>query len=239
MSQPAPPVHITLDGPGKNALSSVILERLEADLIAAAGRPVLLSGAGGAFSAGLDLREVMRLTPPEMAAFLQLLERVCARLHDHAAPVVAAVNGHAIAGGAVIAACCDHKVGGLDPKARIGLNEVALGLRFPPGILRILQARLPAQHHGALLLGAALHPPEQALRLGLLDELAEDPVAIGAARLSALAAHPTAAFAATKAALRAGVTSERPGEAEAFAAEVVPVWTSEALRERLAAVLRR
>jgi enoyl-CoA hydratase/carnithine racemase len=161
------------------------------------------------------LEDVMRLEADEMAAFLRLLERVCARLHDHPAPVVAAVNGHAIAGGAVLAACCDHRVGGVDPKARIGLNEVALGLRFPPGILRILQARLPAQHHGALLLGAGLHAPADALRLGLLDELADDPVATAGARLQALAAHPPAAFAATKAALRAGVTSARPGEAEA------------------------
>lgn len=232
-------VTITLKGPGKNALSTALLEQLEAELTAHAGAPLLLVGDAGCFSAGLDLTEVMRLEADEMATFLRLLERVCARLHDHAGPVVAAVNGHAIAGGAVLAACCDHRVGGVDPKARIGLNEVALGLRFPPGILRILQARLPAPQHGALLLGAGLHAPTEALRLGLLDELAEDPVAVAEARLRALAAHPPAAFASTKAALRAGVTEARPGEAEAFIAEVVPVWTSEALRARLRAVLRR
>ncbi|MFM2247730.1 MAG: hypothetical protein RL071_3805 [Pseudomonadota bacterium] len=232
-------VTITLKGPGKNALSTPLLAQLGAELDAHAEAPLLLVGDAGCFSAGLDLTEVMRLEADEMATFLRLLERVCARLHDHPAPVVAAVNGHAIAGGAVLAACCDHRVGGVDPKARIGLNEVALGLRFPPGILRILQARLPAQHHGALLLGAGLHAPTDALRLGLLDELADDPVATAGARLQALAAHPPAAFAATKAALRAGVTTARPGEAEAFIAEVVPVWTSDALRARLRAVLRR
>ena len=239
MSHPAAFVTITLDGPNKNALSTPLLTQLDAALDAAGDRPVLLVGAPGAFSAGLDLREVMRLDPPHMAAFLQLLQGVCARLHDHPAPVVAAVNGHAIAGGAVLAACCDHRVSGADPRARIGLNEVALGLRFPPVILRILQARLPAHHQGTLLLGAALHAPADALALGLVDELADDPIATATARIQALAAHPPDAYAATKQALRAGVTAPRPGQDEAFAAEVVPVWTSEPLRARLAAVLRR
>lgn len=239
MTEAAPTHRIILDGPGKNALGTPMFQWLLEQLDAAAGRPILLSGSNGAFSAGLDLKEVMSLDGPGMARFLRLLEAVCVRLHDHPAPVVAAVTGHAIAGGAVLAACCDHRVGEAGGKARMGLNEVALGLRFPPGVLRILIARLPAAHIGRLLLGAELHGPEDALKYGLLDELAADPVEAGRAQLATLARHPPAAYAATKAALRAGVTAARPGEEEAFLAEVVPVWTSEALHERLRAALKR
>lgn len=239
MTDPSPIVHIQLDGPGKNALGTPMFQWLLAQLDAAAGRPILLSGRNGALSAGLDLKEVMSLDGPGMARFLSLLEQACVRLHDHPAPVVAAVTGHAIAGGAVLAACCDHRVGEAGGKARIGLNEVALGLRFPPGVLRILIARLPAQTIGRLLLGAELHSPEDALKYGLLDELAPDPIAAAEAHLRLLAQRPPAAYAATKAALRAGVTEPRPGEAASFLADVVPVWTSEELHARLRAALKR
>lgn len=236
---PPPFDHIELDGPGKNALGTPMFEWLIGQIDAAAGRPILLSGKNGAFSAGLDLKEVMSLDGPGMARFLGLLEHACVRLHDHPGPVVAAVTGHAIAGGAVLAACCDHRVGEAGGAARIGLNEVALGLRFPPGVLRMLLARLPAPYHGRLLLGAELHSPEDALKYGLLDELAADPLSAAAAHLRLLARHPAPAYAATKAALRAGVTDARPGEAESFLADVVPVWTSDALHARLRAALKR
>jgi enoyl-CoA hydratase len=239
MTDPSPIVHIQLDGPGKNALGTPMFQWLIAQIDDAAGRPILLSGRNGAFSAGLDLKEVMSLDAPGMTRFLSLLEQACVRLHDHPAPVVAAVTGHAIAGGAVLAACCDHRVGEAGGKARIGLNEVALGLRFPPGVLRILIARLPAQTIGRLLLGAELHSPEDALKYGLLDDLAPDPIAAAEAHLRLLAQHPPAAYAATKAALRAGVTEPHPGEAATFLADVVPVWTSEELHARLRAALKR
>lgn len=233
------PVTILLDGPGKNALGSTHMARILAELRAAAGRPVLLTGAGDCFSAGLDLKEVATLDGPAMAEFLDGLEALVTALFHHPAPVVAAVNGHAIAGGAVLALACDHSVATTSPRARIGLNEVALGLRFPPATLEILRFRLPPHLQGQVLLGATLHDPPSALALGLVDELADDPLAEARKRVQALAAHPAAAWAATKADLRGEVGRIRPSERARFAAEVVPAWTSGAVKTRLQAVLER
>jgi enoyl-CoA hydratase len=230
---------ITLDGPGKNALGTPLLRQLQAELVAAGAAPLLLRGANGVFSAGLDLGEVLHLDGPRMATFLDLLEDVVCRLFDHPAPTVAAIGGHAIAGGSVLALCCDHIVSTTDPKAKIGLNEVALGLRFPPRILRVVRDRLPHTTTAEVILGAGLHDPTNALRLGLVDALAEDPEQAALVRLNHLSALPRAAWAATKMTLRAEITTPRPGERASFLENVVPAWTSPEVAERVAKILRR
>ena len=140
-------MHVTtLDGPGKNALGSEMMSFLVREAAAAGGGPWLLTGAGDSFSAGLDLREVASLDAAGMTAFLTLLEEMVATLWSYAGPTAAAVNGHAIAGGCVVAACCDHRVGA-PGRGRIGLNEVAIGLRFPPNAWHVVTQRIPVRHH--------------------------------------------------------------------------------------------
>jgi enoyl-CoA hydratase/carnithine racemase len=230
-------LEITLQSKGMNALGTPLLEAVRDELRGAGSRPILLLGAPPSFSAGLNLKEVVGLDDAGMRSFLVLLDEVCERLFSHPAPTVAAVDGHAIAGGAVLARCCDVAVGRAGGRGRVGLNEVAIGLRFPPRILRMMTAKLPRRHHVEVLLGAGLHRPENALQLGLLDELSEDPEATARARLAALAAHPADAYAAAKAALYAGVTEVSDEEQRTFADEVVPVWTSDAVKARIRAIL--
>ncbi|MCB9780625.1 MAG: enoyl-CoA hydratase/isomerase family protein [Alphaproteobacteria bacterium] len=228
---------ITISGPGKNALGSTLMASLRSQLTDAGGAPVLLTGGGDAFSAGLDLKEVASLDAPAMRDFLDGLEALVVDLFHYPGPVVAAVNGHAIAGGSVLALCCDLIVCTDSPRARIGLNEVAIGLRFPPSTLQCIRFALPPHTQGRVLLGAGLHAPQDALALGLVHELAADPVAVGMDRLAALARHPYAAYARTKADLRDHVGRIGPEEAERFAEEVVPAWTSDTVQQTLQAFL--
>jgi len=232
-------IDIVIEGAGRNALSTVVLTGLRDALRAAGDAPVLLRGAGGCFSAGLNLKEVASLDRPSMERFLSLLEETFEALYLHPAPVVGLVEGHAIAGGAVLALCCDWRVAGDDPKARLGLNEVALGLQFPPKTWSIVNARLPATTRERVLLGAGLHPPAEALALGLVDEVTAEPEARARAVLATLAAHPRQAYAATKRAMRAGVVALSEGAQAAFVAEVVPSWVSDEVRARMLAVLKR
>src|SRR5215475_5138111 len=121
-------IEIVLDAPGKNALGTALMSSLRDQLAKAANQPVLLRGMGDAFSAGLNLKEVSSLDGYGMRRFLALLDDLVLDLYTHPAPTVALVNGHAIAGGCVIALCCDQRIAQRNPRTRIGLNEVALGV---------------------------------------------------------------------------------------------------------------
>lgn len=230
---------IRMDGPGKNALGSEMMDHLLARMGEAGGKPILLTGAGDAFSAGLNLKEVASLDGRGMAAFLMKLEQVMATLFLYPGPVVAAVNGHAIAGGCVLTLCCDHRIAAPSPRIRIGLNEVALGLRFPPGVMGIVRNRLSPRDVERVVLGAELFDPETARRLGFVDELAEDPRAEAERRLSALAVHPPEAYAAAKRDLRAQAVAIEADEQQRFLRESLDAWTSAELRARIRALLSR
>ena len=230
---------IKLSAPGKNAMSSELMRFVQRELEAAAGAPVLFVGEGDVFSAGLNLKEVGSLEAPAMAAFIDLLEDMVQAVFTYPGPTVACVNGHAIAGGCVLALCCDHRVMTSNPKARIGLNEVAIGLRFPPRVLALAKNRIPKRDMEQVVLGAALHNPVRANVLGLVDEVADDPLPIAKERLEALAAHPADAYAAAKKALRGDVLGPTPEERARFDRDDLPVWTSEPIKARIRALLAR
>ena len=230
-------VEILIEGPGKNALGSALIDKLSAQMDAASGAPLLFTGSGDAFSAGLNLKEVVSLEAEGMNAFLDRLENFIRKIWLYPGPTVAAVNGHAIAGGCIVAMACDFAIATSNPRARIGLNEVALGLRFPPGILRFVKARVSTDHLSEVVLGAGLHTPDDAARLGLVHRTSDDPVDDARAVVAGLAKHPVEAYAATKDDLRKGSMDTTTAEREAFIDDVVPFWTSPELKAMIRSLL--
>lgn len=229
------PVELVIEGPAKNALGRGQLEHLRDSLRGVGDAPILLRGAGDSFSAGLNLKELASFDAGQMRSFLELLADVVEGLFRHPGPTVACVNGHAIAGGAILAAATDHRIATTEPSARFGLNEVALGLRFPPSVLQIVRYRVA--RFEAAVLGGELVDPVGAAQLGLVDALADDPLEAARVKLAALSAHPRAAYVATKRDLR-GPLVTRDTEAERrFTEEVLPVWTSDELKARIRSFL--
>ena len=221
---------LTLDRPPANALDETLLRDLDAALDAARDastvRGVVVTGTGVFFSGGFDLAAPRRDTAAARA--LRALYRdVHVKLLGLPKPTLAAVGGHAIAGGLVLALACDYRLGG-DGDWRLGLNEVAIGASFPRAALEIVRLRLPHPRAAELLLGAALYPASQATRLGVVDELlpAADLHATVLRRAARMAGYPCEAYAHTKAALVAEaiarIMHEPPDADERGAA----VWTS-------------
>ena len=97
----------------------------------------------------------------------------------------------------------------------------------------------PWRSHGEVLLGGALHAPVDALRLGLLDALDDNPLTASRAVLASRATHPAEAYAAAKAQLRGGLGDPDPAVERAFIDDVLPVWASPALQQKIAAFLSR
>lgn len=228
---------ITLSAPGLNALSAAHMTRLLQEVKDAGGEPLLLTGEGRAFCAGLDLKEVATLEEAGLANYLELLAGLCHALYHYPGPTVAWVNGHAIAGGCLLVLCCDQRICATDERIRIGLNEVALGVTFPPNILRMVRSRVPHHHLDEVLLGGQLHDPTNAKRLGLVDQVVADTEAHARATLIALAAHPRDGYARMKAAIRSSAQMDELDHG--LSRELASAWASPEVRGRLAAALKR
>lgn len=230
---------LTLNRPPANAINEDLLDDLCAALAAAgrsdAVRAVVLTGAGKFFGAGFDFS-----APPRDGAATARMNALYRDAHvallSFAKPTIAMVNGHAIAGGLVMALACDYRLG-LDGDYRIGLNEIAVGASFPKAAFEIVRLRLVHARASELLLGAALYPASQALRLGVVDELfaadaLESTVLRRAARMGAF---PCDAYAHTKAALVAEALERIAAETPEQAAATAAVWLSEESRTARAA----
>ncbi len=230
---------IKMSGPNKNALDFAMMQFIVDELARAGGEPVLLTGDGDAFSAGLNLKQVVEQDEAGMDKFLRLLNEMTVALYTYPAPTVAWVNGHAIAGGAVLTLCCDYRIGTPNPRARLGLNEVAIGLRFPPMVLRVMRAQLAQPHVDTVILAAELHPPLQAQQLGILHEVAEDGLGRAHARLALLGSYAPQAYAGTKADLRSEVVRIDPAAEALYQKEVLPMWTAPEIKAKILAILKR
>lgn len=215
-----------LRGRGPNTMTVDSLREMQQALNTHPQDPVLIYGQGTAFSAGLDLDAVAKHGPKELA---DAIEDAAEALFLHSAPTVAAVNGHAIAGGCLMVQACDLRIGTTEPSMKMGMPGVALGINYPPKLVRILRYRIPAHTIDRVLLEADNHPPEQALQLGLLDLLADDAIATGRERLAALAKHPAAAYAEAKRALRAGLMDISHQERAHFEAGFDSHWKAETM----------
>jgi enoyl-CoA hydratase/carnithine racemase len=225
---------LVLDRPKANAINEDLLADLDA-AIAAAGiddrvRAIVLTGGGNFFSAGFDF-SAPRRDAAETQRIGELYRDAHVRLLSVPKPTVGMMNGHTIAGGLVLLLACDYRLG-LDGDYRIGLNEIAVGASFPKAAMEIVRLRLPHARACELVLGAALYPASQALRLGIVDELLpadklEDTVMRRAARLGAF---PRDAYAHSKAALITDALERIAKELPDEAARTAAVWTSEESR---------
>ena len=165
---------LQLDRAPVNALNPMVCNQLaEAidDAVSAGVGGIVLSGGPKVFSAGLDVPFLLTLADRDAlkAAWEQFFEAARA-LAGCPVPVAAAINGHAPAGGCVLALCCDYRVMASGPY-RIGLNETQVGLVAPDGIQRLMRRAVGAHRAERLLVSGELVESEQALALGLIDEL--------------------------------------------------------------------
>lgn len=199
---------LRLARPPANALDPTLCLALRDAIDAAAAddvRGIVLAGGPKVFSGGLDVPHLLSL--PDAAALREAWEAFFAAARALAAapmPVAAALAGHAPAGGCVLALCCDYRVMA-SGAYRIGLNETQVGLVAPEGIQRLMRRTVGARQAERLLVGGLLVDADEALRLGLVDELAGiDEVAIRARIwLESLLALPRAPMLETRAIARA------------------------------------
>ena len=165
---------ITLDDGKVNAMALAFFEGLNAALDRAEReRPgaVVIAGRAGVFSAGLDLKLLPTLPPAELARTMVAFGRTMLRVFTFPIPTVAAVTGHAIAGGAMPAFACDLRFMAEGP-FRLHLNEVAIGLALPTWAIVLAQAAVPPRWHTEAILHARPYSPEEAFERHIVHGVA-------------------------------------------------------------------
>jgi enoyl-CoA hydratase len=208
------------------------------ELLAREPAAVVVTGRDGFFSAGADLKVVPGLDPDGQRAMVDGINRLFAGWYAFPRPVVCAVNGHAIAGGMILALCGDYRVGSTEGK--LGLTELRAGIPYPSNAIAVVKAELSPAAARVLVLRAELIDPRAALELGALDELAEPPRVVPRALEVAeeMAALPAGAYPIVKRQLRGQTIDALIAVVEGRADPAAEGWVSEETGEAAAAILR-
>jgi len=207
-------------------------------------RALVLTGEGRIFSAGVDLLRVLDGGRVYLQSFLPALSRTFETIFCFPKPVVAAINGHAIAGGCVLACAADHRVMA-QGSGRIGVTELLVGVPFPTSALEIMRSAAAPRHFQAMLYGGTTLSPDEAAEQGLVNAIAEQDKlldqAVGVAET--LAALPPAAFALTKRQIHEPVMKRIRESGAGFDAAVAELWaapkTLAAIRDYVARTFKR
>jgi enoyl-CoA hydratase len=203
---------LTLDRAPVNAIELGLLGDARAaldELEKSAARALVVTGAGTCFSAGVDLKVVPTYGREQQRAMVEGINGLAARLYSLPIPCVAAVNGHAIAGGLVLALACDYRIA-VDNGAAIGLTEARAGIPFPAVAMALVRGELPPPVARRLLLVSLNVSPEDALRDGIVDEICPPSEVVPRAKALAadLATIPRDAYARIKRQLRERTLAE-------------------------------
>jgi enoyl-CoA hydratase len=212
-----------------NALDVELCEAIAARFNALRGTPdkaVVLTGQGRMFSAGVDLPRLIAGGVDYVRKFLPPLHKLYDTVFHHPKPVVAAVNGHAIAGGCVLQCCADKRIAARDV-GRIGVTELQVGVPFPAMAFEVMRFATAPQYLPDVILSGATFPTDEALKRGLVDEIVEPDQllerALAAAR--SLAASPPATFAMTKGQIRQSLIDRMAEHGSRVDALAEQIWT--------------
>lgn len=203
-------------------------------------RGVVVTGNGKIFSAGVDLLQMIEGGKEYIDEFLPLLSEALAKLFAFARPVVAAVDGHAIAGGCIFVCAADLRLMA-EGSARIGVPEIHVGVPFPTVALEIMRFATGGRNLPQIVYSGETYAPPAALRLGLVDEIVDAaellPRALEHARR--LATLPRETFTTTKRQLRAAATERIERRQSVDDPAIATIWKAPATLAAVQAYVER
>jgi 3,2-trans-enoyl-CoA isomerase len=229
--------------PPANALSPELIVALKQAVESAApdgARALVLSGTAGRFSAGLDVPLLLTLDRPAITTLWRELYALLRALALSPIPIAAAITGHATAGGTVLPIFCDFRVAA-HGDWKLGLNEVQVGLPLPPLIFAGLRRLIGAHQAERLAVGGLLISPDEAARIGLVDEVVPLEQVVGRAIewSRGLLALPVDAMAATRRRARADLFEVFAGSFDAELDQVIANWWSPEAQTTLRVLVQR
>ncbi|MGA8179062.1 MAG: enoyl-CoA hydratase/isomerase family protein [Desulfobacterales bacterium] len=215
-----------------------ILRRVNAD--DAVNGLVLASSNEKFFSIGFDIPELFEMNKDDFRGFYRLFNQMCMDLFTMPKPTVAAITGHAIAGGCILALCCDYRFIAKGHKL-MGLNEVKLGLPVPYMPDRVLHALAGVRIAQEMMESGEFYPPEKAFEMGIVDKIlpVEDVVKAALEHADTLGSLPKVGYGMIKQnrveVIAESVMARQDQKETAF----IGSWYSDEARERLQAAMKR
>lgn len=190
---------------------------------------LILTGHQRIFCAGVDLIRMLDGGPEYVRAFLPAMRRAFRTLFSFPAPVIAAMNGHAVAGGCVLAATADRRLLA-DSGARVGIPELKVGVPFPVEAIEVMREVLPPGRFRTLVFGGAMLDAAAAHDWGVVDEVVEPDRLLDRARevASELASIPTGSFQLTKQQMRAPALARMDDAERTQSESLMRIWTDPA-----------
>jgi enoyl-CoA hydratase/carnithine racemase len=233
---------VRIDRPPANAMNPQLLRdgrMVLHELQAADPAAVVLTGRPGFFSAGVDLKLAPTLDRDAQRELVEGINETFLDWYAFPRPVVTAVNGHAIAGGLILALTGDQRIGAGDGK--LGLTELKAGIGYPLAAMGIVKAELEPAAARKLALGAELVDMRQGLDLGLIDELVEADRLIDRALEVAegLAALPRSAYPRVKEQLRGETIAALRAKLDRGDDPMLSAWLGDETAAASAAILER
>jgi enoyl-CoA hydratase len=225
-----------------SALDGELLDALlrELDEVAEDFRALILTGTGSIFSAGVDLFRLTQGGAEYVRHFLPLLSRFVRTLFSFPRPVVAAANGHAIAGGCVIVLAADARLMA-EGAGRIGIPELLVGVPFPAAPLEVVRFAVPQEKVQSLMYTGRTLPAQEALAAGLVDEVVAPNHLLARAREIAeqFARIPPSVYRRTKQSLRAAALERIERTSELLDRAALEAWSAAEAHSHIREYLRR
>jgi enoyl-CoA hydratase/carnithine racemase len=217
-------------GRGKvNAINQTVVDELRRCLEKLAAdrslKAVVLTGRGKFFSFGFDVTEFISFSKAEFTRYLTAFTDLYTYLFTYPKPVVAALNGHTIAGGCMLALACDYRLM-VAEKAKVSLNEITLGASVFAGSTEMLRFLIGSAKATEVLYSGRMYSAKEALDIGLVQAVSNGDQLIDRARRIAadLAAKPALAFASIKSLVRKPIADEMMRREAASIGEFVDIW---------------
>ncbi len=169
---------LTFEAEGGNALDLELVQAMHSaldEVVEDSKGPcaLILTATGKSFSSGLSLLKITSYNSDQVLTFSNEMQRLYGRLVNFPVPTVAAVNGHAFAGGAFLALCCDYRVMRSD-KGWFCISEIDVGVSIVPEIMAVAKLKLSRNVLRDAVLTGKRFSGEESLRLGICDAICEE-----------------------------------------------------------------
>jgi 3,2-trans-enoyl-CoA isomerase len=221
-----------------NALNNEVVDQVRNALSSIEHDPdikaVILTGQGKFFSFGFDIPEFLSYSKQQFTDYLTNFTGLYTYIFNYPKPVVAALNGHTIAGGCMLALACDHRVM-VSGKAKISLNEIGFGSSVFAGSTEMLRFHVGSHNAAKVLYSGAMYSAEEAKEIGMVDTVVEDKALMETALKTAseLGEKDLPAFSSIKSLLRRTVAEEMNKHEKDSITEFVDIWYSDSTWEKL------